>query len=321
MLQYLIILLDDTSTSFCHYDVPKKRASRLIDLDDLKKGIRFAMMENLMIHFVYPSEPLPNRYLEAINSIDHIDIKPFIEGEKNDSDVLVFNEIPLNLDERKFKNVVFRLTPQEFFDFPSYLAKEVFQFVEKLNIVISHIDPIQAWDLDRYKKKLEELSVLVEQAYVDGNMSQWNILTDRMILTKMNNCGAGDTTITLAPDGMFYICPAFYYESMGDSVGDVHGGLNIPNKQLYKLEYAPICRHCDAYQCKRCVWLNRKMTHEINTPSQEQCVAAHIERNTSRQLLQNIRRHGEFLPEIGEIKEIDYLDPFNNREKWQQENL
>ena len=320
MLQYLIILLDDTATSFCHYDVPKKRASRLIDLDDLKKGIRFAMMENLMIHFVYPLAPLPNRYLEVINSIDHVDIKPFIEGEKNDSDVLVFNEIPLNLDERKLKNVVFRLTPQEFFDFPSYLAKEVFQFVEKLNIVISHIDPIQAWDLDRYKKKLEELSVLVEQAYVDGNMSQWNILTDRMILTKMNNCGAGDTTITLAPDGKFYVCPAFYYENMGDSVGDVHGGLNIPNKQLYKLEYAPICRHCDAYQCKRCVWLNRRMTHEINTPSHEQCVAAHIERNASRQLLQNIRRHGEFLPEIGEIKEIDYLDPFNNREKWQQEN-
>ena len=86
------------------------------------------------------------------------------------------------------------------------------------------------------------------------------------------------------------------------------------------MEYAPICRHCDAYQCKRCVWLNRRMTHEINTPSHEQCVAAHIERNASRQLLQNIRRHGEFLPEIGEIKEIDYLDPFNNREKWQQEN-
>ena len=112
-----------------------------------------------------------------------------------------------------------------------------------------------------------------------------------------------------------HLCQA--YEDMGDSVGDVNKGLDIPNQYLYKLENAPICRHCDACQCKRCVWLNRKMTLEVNTPSHEQCVAAHLERNASRQLQKNIRKYGEFLPEIDEIKEIDYLDPFNNKEKWQ----
>ena len=176
-------------------------------------------------------------------------------------------------------------------------------------------------DFERYENKLRELSELIEQAYLDGFSPQWNILTDRMMLHEMNNCGAGDSTITLAPNGKFYICPAFYYEDMGDSVGDVNKGLDIPNQYLYKLENAPICRHCDAYQCKRCIWLNRKMTLEVNTPSHEQCVAAHLERNASRQLQKNIRKYGEFLPEIDEIKEIDYLDPFNNKEKWQQENL
>ena len=52
MLQYLIIQLDDTSISYCHYENTKDK-SKLIGLDDLKAGILFAMKENLMIQFVY----------------------------------------------------------------------------------------------------------------------------------------------------------------------------------------------------------------------------------------------------------------------------
>lgn len=54
------------------------------------------------------------------------------------------------------------------------------------------------------------------------------------MLDRMNNCGAGDTTITLAPDGKFYICPAFYLENQEDalgdlkhSIGDLDNGLDI----------------------------------------------------------------------------------------------
>ena len=70
-----------------------------------------------------------------------------------------------------------------------------------------------------------------------------------------------------------------------------------------------------AYQCKRCIWLNRKMTLEVNTPSHEQCVTAHLERNASRDLLQEIRKSGRFL-QGREIMEIDYLDPFDVRKKY-----
>lgn len=315
MLQYLIILLDDRSTSFCHYDIPNDRNKRLIDLDDLKQGIKYAMMENLMIQFVYPDYKLSKQYTEMINSIDHIDIKPFVDRQEIDSDVIVFNGLPLNLLKESYPTSIFRVSPQEFFDFPTYLVKQICHSIKRVNIVISNIDPILAWDLDRYKSKLNDLSETIEQEYVNGNISQWNILTDRISLSEMNNCNAGDTTITLAPNGKFYICPAFYYENMEDSVGDVYNGLDIPNQHLYKLQFAPICRHCDAYQCKRCVWLNRKRTLEVNTPSYEQCVAAHLERNASRLFLQNLRRHGEFMSDKG-ISEIDYLDPFNNKDKW-----
>ena len=73
MLTHLIILLDDTSVSYCHYRSSKDR--RLIDLGDLKTGIVWAMKENLNIQFVYSDDELPDAYLEAIDSIDHVDIR------------------------------------------------------------------------------------------------------------------------------------------------------------------------------------------------------------------------------------------------------
>ena len=71
MLQYLIIQLDDTSVSYCHYENSKEH-SKLIGLEDLKSAILFAMKENLMIQFLYPNYELPQEYKEVIHSIDHI---------------------------------------------------------------------------------------------------------------------------------------------------------------------------------------------------------------------------------------------------------
>lgn len=186
---------------------------------------------------------------------------------------------------------------------------------DRLNIVLTDIETFRADDFDSYKKCLKTLADKLEEQYAAGKSPQLNLLTDRMMLDKMNNCGAGDTNITLAPDGKFYVCPAFYYSIDGYNIGSLADGLDIKNSQLYKLDHAPICRECDAYQCKRCVWLNRKTTLEVNTPSHEQCVVAHLERNASRELLANIRKHGVFLPD-NEIKEIDYLDPFDVRKRW-----
>ena len=323
MLQYLIILLDRTSTPFCNSPLPQPLPRgggerKLIPLETLRQVIRFGMMENLMIQYVYPDYELPVEYEEVIESIDHSKIKPAspltpLRGEGNDADVWVTESIKdINADVP----VVWRTDKQSLFNNEAEIIKAL-ENVPRLNIVLTDVETFTDEDFAVYKSLLVNLSKAIEQMYVEGKAPQLNLLTDRMMLQKMNNCGAGDTTITLAPNGKFYVCPAFYYEDEKDSVGDLEHGLDIKNKQLYKLEYAPICRHCDAYQCKRCIWLNRKTTLEVNTPSHEQCVLAHLERNASRELLAGIRKYGTFLPEQGEIKEIDYLDPFDKRDEWQ----
>ena len=308
-MQYLVILLDDTAVSYCHCDNPYKER-RLISLDDLRAGILYAMKENLMIQFVYPDYPLPQEYLDVIETIDHHNIKPAgLDG----ADVSVLDSIDA-IPEQVSGVAVLRIGKKQLFESEKTLVALMHK-VQRLNVVITDLETFTKEDLQHYGTLLENLAIVLREEYLGGNTPQLNLLTDRMMLDHPNHCNAGVENITLAPNGRFYLCPAFYYSDAEESVGDLKRGLDIKNQQLLRLDHAPLCRHCDAYHCRRCVWLNRKTTYEVNTPSHEQCVVAHTERGAARQLLAAIREQAVFMPEI-DIKEINYTDPFDVRKEW-----
>ena len=330
MLQYLVILLDDTSVAYCHANNPLKERN-LIPLETLKKGILFGMKQNLMIQYVFPDYALPKEYSEVIESIDNVKIYPFgckpVTGieDGNDADVKVANEVPEKVEA---KNLVLRLTFSEMLKQKDAIAK-LFASGARVNLCITDVEKFTDEQIVTYKQVLNEWNTVLLNLYKQGQSPQFNLLTDRMMLDKMHNCDAGVSNITLAPNGKFYLCPAFYYDEQAkvdnqlnhhqptsdNSVGGLENGLDIPNPQLLKLDHAPLCRNCDAYQCRRCIWLNRKLTWDLNTPSHQQCVMAYIERNASRDLLNDIRKVGEFMPQI-DIKEINYLDPFEVRKEF-----
>jgi CXXX repeat peptide maturase len=313
MLQYLVILLDDSSASFCHYD--NKNERNLISIENLKEGIIWGMKENLMIQFVFPDYPLSKDYIDTIESIDHSKIMSSKNDNTSDADVIVcrslndFSKTDLHTD----KIYTLQITKSDFSQVAEIIAskKAIYQ---RLNIVLKDVDKYSETDFIQYKEFLQKLADWYKEQLLTNNTFQINLLSDRILLDKMNNCEAGNETITLAPNGKFYVCPAFYYENPDDSVGNLKKGLVILNPQLYKITYAPICRICDAYQCKRCIWLNRKMTLEVNTPSHEQCVTAHIERSVSQDLLRKLQKLGIF--EDKSITELDYLDPFEKATAW-----
>ncbi|MDO4972204.1 MAG: CXXX repeat peptide maturase [Bacteroidales bacterium] len=316
-----MILLDDTSTSYCHYN-NEKSESKLISIEDLKAGIFFGMTENLMIQYVYPSHALPAEYEDVLESIDHSKIMPADNPNVDEADVVVFNDWKQmgGFSYSEDVSYVLRINKSDLFEQKELIADTI-EKVTKLNVVITDVETFSDEDFDTYKGVLQLWSEKLEQLYAEGKSPLLNLLTDRMQLEEMNNCGAGESNITLAPDGKFYVCPAFY-QTNSDTIispafnaGSLEEGVHVKSAQLYKLDHAPLCRKCDAFHCRRCVWLNRKTTLEVNTPSHEQCVVAHLERNASRQLLANIRKHGQFLPQQ-EIKEIDYLDPFDVKEEW-----
>lgn len=312
MLKYLIIPLANDAVSFCHYERGNK-SDGLIELGMLKKAIFWAMTENVNVQFVYPNWEIPSEYKAVIDTIDHAKIVGSHCEDKvltDEADIVVFDGWE-GLDTFKYqsgKSYVIRTDKSGLLE-NADVIKSLFPKLDRLVVVITDIDKFQESDFQKYETFLSAMIPIVKEEYGKGHSLHFNLLTDRMLLDKMNNCNAGDESITLAPDGKFYICPAFYLDG-SKAVGDLKNGLDIKNQQLYRLDHAPICRKCDAWQCRRCVWLNCKTTLEVNTPSHEQCVVAHIERNASRKLLEEIRTLGEFLTEK-EIKEIDYLDPFD----------
>lgn len=314
MLKYLVIVLDDTSVSYCHYKNAHSE-SKLISQEDLKAGILFAMKENLMIQFVYPEYKLPEEYINIIETIDHSKIVP--AGCSEEGNIIVIDKpeeigsIALNIEG----TYVLRISKQYLFENTSKI-REIIHKALRINIILTDIETFTDDDFNKYDSCLKEFEEEIERLILKGDSPQLNLLTDRIGLTSMNNCNAGWESIALAPDGNFYPCPGFYNiqtNSISDkkiTLGNVKEGLQIKNPNLYKISYAPICRVCDSYQCKRCILLNYRTTLEINTPSHEQCVVSHLERNRSRDLLYKMRGHGDFAVGI-DIEQIYYTDPID----------
>ena len=136
MLQYLIILLDETATSYCHYGNLRKEA-RLMPLEVLRDGIRFAMKENLTIQFVYPDLDLPQAYREAVESIDHSKIQPS-DRDCTEADVVVFDGLE-GTDGFAFRpgvSYVLRVSKAELFACHEKVAV-VMGRVDRLNVVLT----------------------------------------------------------------------------------------------------------------------------------------------------------------------------------------
>lgn len=303
MLKYLIVMLDEASVPFCHHE-PSRRQEGEISTADLKSAILLGMKENLSIQFVYPDHPVSAELEEIVESIDHVKIKPY-PSEEEDILVADISNLP---DEARNETIVIRASIKELSQKVDEIEKAIYSF-KRVNIILKEPDSVSQEDADTYKSLLDRLTnYIVSQTKLGKELPQLNILTDRIMLDKMNNCCAGDESITIAPDGKLYICPAFYYDGE-EAVEWKDNELKLPNARLYRLDHAPICRECDAFQCHRCVWLNKRRTLEVNTPGHMQCVLSHLERNASRRLLVKLREIGDFMPET-EIAEIDYLDPF-----------
>lgn len=313
MIKYLIILLDRTSASFCHYSEPNDDR-KLIGKDTLRKAIRYAMLHNLAVQVVYPHYEVPDEIKAEIEKVDTCRIMS-IDIADGSADVVVVNGWNFEKVKLLQKPTTVRVSKDELFCRYEELMP-LMECVPNVNVVITDIEDFGEKDFKKYAEILGVLRQQLENDFMQAQHPSINLLTDRLMLKQMNNCGAGCESITLSPEGKFYVCPAFYYENPEESVGNIEDGkIEIVNSYLYAIGGAPICRHCDAWHCKRCVWLNRKTTREVNTPSHEQCVVAHLEREASRQLLEALNDKGDFAFE-SPIEKLDYLDPFDNRQSW-----
>ncbi|MBN2440169.1 MAG: CXXX repeat peptide maturase, partial [Spirochaetales bacterium] len=183
---------------------------------------------------------------------------------------------------------------------------------KRINLHLMDIPTYEEKDIDLYKVQVEKIAEILVSEYKKGNAYECNFLSDRILLSSMKNCNAGIDHITVGPNGKYYLCPGFYSEDENNTIEFSEHDRIVHNVPMLSLEEAPICSICDCYQCKRCYYLNNKVTMQLNTPSYQQCVLSHHERNASRQILSTLHKIKEFkdLNHIPPIPEINYLDPF-----------
>ena len=309
----LIVLMDSQAPSFCHYEPCKDRVEKLDD-ETLKKIVYFALTENLSLNLVMGAEPLTDTQKEILRDVDYVQLrsaKTLVKNATNGEPTLAIvdfeTESELAVPEGTFV-VTLRIAPESFDKLPEWLEKNVDNLV-RVSISLKGVARYRDEELDKWKKTLAKTSQwLRTRAPRDFELS---VLTDRLGETEPNHCDAGLKHATVAPDGKVYLCPGFYCQEKPEPIETLdyvmkNHEIPIKNKYLLELKNAPICRVCDAYHCRRCVWLNRQTTLELNTPSKQQCVLAHLERNESRNLIDSFG-----IAEGVEIPEIDYLDPFD----------
>ena len=127
-----------------------------------------------------------------------------------------------------------------------------------------------------------------------------------------DNCMAGDKTFVLSPEEKIYTCCGVYSNEPKNNIGNIEEGITIDyDARLYKTKNSNICRLCDAFQCKDCIYVNKLYTREVNVSPSFQCRKSYIERSVSSVLLNNLKDASILHSYINEkeIKDLDFLDP------------
>lgn len=303
--KYLQFISSDTITPHCRYR-NWRNGSAVMSNEVIEKGLSFAKKNGYNPVFLGEIKVKNNQInkkdvilLAKVNSaeIDNGYIIPIFDNEVNASSN-VNNENSILLINRSNISNLF------------ILSQKLFEKSIRINFVLEEIELWTEKELEIYEDQLGKLVDLILKSYRSENTLEINVLNDLMMLNSINDCGAGITSFSVAPNGKIYFCPAFYFDNPESHIGSLEEGINIKNSYLLDVEKAPICNGCDVYSCSRCKFLNKKRTNEINTPSKMQCVISHIERNKARDLQIALTNElGMKFPNI--IAEIDYLDPLD----------
>ncbi|MCL2646422.1 MAG: radical SAM peptide maturase, CXXX-repeat target family [Phycisphaerales bacterium] len=321
-MQSLMVLANSSASSFCHYPSPNsEKPGEKMSVETLQKLVYYGLTNNLTLNVIVGNEPLSPEFRNALNECDHVLLRPIAAKENHaaDTSLDVFDfETDTWNDSFSGTSLILRMNRENLPKLPDWLAKHSLAY-DRISLFIKNLAQANEEDFTTYRSVLESVAAWLPERE-EKKPLELSFLTDRLMLTEPNHCDAGIKHLTVSPDGGFYLCPGFYYLGISEAkpnsanprkITDIDTVLKtheipIKNKQLLQLDHAPICEKCDAYHCKRCIFLNRETTLEVNTPSRQQCVYAHLERNTSRTLIEPL-----FLKEDVSIPEIDYLDPFD----------
>lgn len=301
----MYFLLSDNYVSYCCYCNTKEEESQVMAKEVLAEGLSFCYRNFYEAVLVHPNHRVLDIDIPIIHefSIRHI-VSADVYKEALGKYINVLPVFEMNtsneVEAAPVDNCIFNIQEQNIGE----LAENVSKLMEKSNRINVNIHNLSAdFQFDIYKAQLS----ILEKELIKNPIKELNLITDRYYLKDFSNCKAGEKTFVLSPDGDIYTCVGLYESRLEPAIGSIGEGINKHlNKHLYNMNYHPICQKCDAYQCRNCIYRNKKATNEVNVSPSYQCKKSYIERSITQKYQLDIGCKGE------PMEDTEYMDPISN---------
>lgn len=272
--KFLQILLSDNAKPHCNY-INNPTSKEVMPDELLDKGIEFAQENNMYPVFI------GNNLIDNPKYQDYITITDKYTS-KNQNIILIHDN---EVNTQDCENNIILINKSSINKIHEYVTTVANNIAGgRINLILQDIEN---WDKDEFESYDRQLDLMINsiKKYTEQEkIVQINVLTDLLDGQKTDGCGAGTESFTLAPNGKLYICPAFYFENKDSYIGDLEKGIDAKIINTLKNNGLPYYNKCNDDNCKKCVFLNKKLTNELSVPSNNQCLINSIEEKKAKKL-------------------------------------
>ena len=301
-LKYINFITSDNMPPHCGYQVKKKGVNKMPH-DILQKGIHFCKDNHLIPIFLgkcnHSLREDKNQFFEILSSSESHPQNNFISVYDN-------NVVSANEGSNVAILLINKNNIKDIFSFCSELSK----CKVRTNLFIQDLSDWNEDNIAEYDTQIILLRELLEKCINENKRYHINLLSDLIYLQSSRDCGAGTTSISLAPNGKFYICPAFYFENENNHIGDLEEGITPIDKKFLLRNLSPICSHCNISNCSRCLYLNKRLTNELHIPPKVQCRINQINKREADKLRDFMLTKGLLMP-VNKNEAEKQEDPFD----------
>lgn len=307
---HLYFLLSTEAARHCTYD-PSKAPKQEMPFEIFKQGLNFALQNFYNPVLLLSPEGLSAEQKALLRGVEVTEVYSSNHPVQAQDGIAVYDNHIQNLCDG---DNALLLLKKESIPGLSNTLKTIFTRQSRINLVLEDVEKITDTDLQVYEQELENIAEYLTRKLGEGSYLELNVLSDPLVLSTMANCNAGVESFMLAPNGNFYICPAFYYADPEQAIGNLEDGITFSYQKFLRLEKSPVCSVCDAHHCRRCVYQNKQLTREYLIPGKNQCVVSHVERKVGKKYALMLAENGYLeqltLRTVEEIfPELDYIDP------------
>jgi len=288
--KYLNILLENDAVSFCQYKNHNSIKHQVMPDDMVDWAVQYCFDNHIVPIFVGTDSWKYSDFGLAITTSEYL--------SKNKARILLRSDIK-KTSIIKEDSVVLVLNKTDIGHLYDILRAFFARLHDNANISVFFDDlyDFTQEDLVVYKKQLVLISDILFDLWTHDRCINLNLLTHLFYEYAPCECNAGIQNFTLAPDGYFYLCPAFYYDEemrLKYRIGDTNGGISNLYQSLCDQNKNTGCRQCASHNCLKCLYLNKKWTGEFCVPPEISCIKSNIERIQSSKLYNQLKQHINF---------------------------